>query len=728
MTNNRCAIYARYSSIDALTGEGLSRSITNQVKILSEYASEKGLEVYKVYTDYHVSGKNFDRPQIQELLKDADTGAFSTILVKDLSRFGRNYIEVGDFVDNVFPEKGLRFIAVNDNFDSFEYNDYLSIAVKNFMNAYYIKDIARKIRKTMALRAEKEPIMSTCYGYLIKNKKIEIYEPEAKIVRRIYKEYKNGSTTFEIRTRLKKEKIPKPKASRLLKSGKVDEFEKLSEERKYEWDKETIVRILTNPFYKGSARNFVSDKVKSSIKRNIIIENSRWAIIDAELWESIDRKGLEVRNMEVRERHLKRFIYCEKCLARRSLDKGSSCLSPIDSDGNDYYVCHGCGRRMPADILDSRIYDELLRKFKHIKNDPEAFIKNILYSVSKDNIVANEAIENKKCISKQVSQLFESFVNGEILESTYQKKMTEYKEEMIKVENYLKTVRIDAITETDVRNRVNRFLNLFYESEDKIAVIKENVSYSLYDPRNGSVKVILKLEDDFDSDNRLLASLVTPDEIKRSEFDLKSIIIDILQEHPYIKIKEILAYAQKTWTGFTYTSIKKALQHLEHENKVAIEGRSYICDTYHLVGQDEDFDYQGIKMCRAEKEVYKLTWGNQTLGYEDIAKIRDISTARVRDIFRRLRAKHAFDHEHFDKNIIQNGSFQSIYTDSRELTFTDEEFLSFVLENPSIKRRELVEHYGVSEGKIRAALERNNLVKPKRRLWQIKEDNNGISN
>ena len=139
----KVGIYARYSSVDILVGEdSQSRSIKNQIDILTKYANEHNFKIYKVYSDYHKSGAEMDRPGLQELLTDASEGNLNTILVKDLSRFGRNYMEVGNYIDNIFPSFGIRFISVNDNYDSLETKDDLAIALKNFIKID-LKDIKK---------------------------------------------------------------------------------------------------------------------------------------------------------------------------------------------------------------------------------------------------------------------------------------------------------------------------------------------------------------------------------------------------------------------------------------------------------------------------------------------------------------------------------------------------------------------------------------------------------
>lgn len=129
---NKTGIYARFSSIDtSKDGDSPSKSIQNQIAILSKYAENNNLNVVKVYADDNKTGSNMNRPMLQELLQDASIGKIDTILVKDLSRFGRNYMEVGQYIDRIFPAFNIRFISVNDNYDSASSKDDLTLALKN---------------------------------------------------------------------------------------------------------------------------------------------------------------------------------------------------------------------------------------------------------------------------------------------------------------------------------------------------------------------------------------------------------------------------------------------------------------------------------------------------------------------------------------------------------------------------------------------------------------------
>lgn len=713
MNNNMCAIYVRYSNIDVLNGEGLGRSIANQIEVLTKYANDNCFRIYKVYSDYHQSGKNFDRPMIKELLDDANCGFFKTILVKDLSRFGRNYLEVGQFIDEVFPEKGIRFIAVNDHFDSSRCSDYLSIAVKNFMNSYYLKDIARKIRRTMALRAEKEPIVSYHYGYWIKNKTITIDENEAVIVKRIFEEFQSGKELSEIAAGLVKDKVLSPRASRFLKYQRTDQFEALSEEKKYFWNYGTVKRILKDSFYTGTTVNFRKEShVRCSEKRNIVLENSHPAIITQEEFEQVDERRFTRANMDVIRESLNHIIYDEKVLGRNGCDRGRAGISPnVDEQGKVYYHNYHAKEDYPSDIMEHRIYDEVLLRHQYIAFHKEEVIKQYALELKGDNAELSRAIKEKAEKQELVSTIFERYMNGEIEESDYQKKMALLRTDLKNCETIIQNTKACMVDSEEMSIRVNRFLNLFYESEDMIKVIKEFVDFALYDPRDGSIDIVFKFETELGLPSKSMQALVHPDVIKGSEFNLQQMILEILTDTPNIKIATILEKVRKTWSGFTYTMVKKAMQKLEHQGKVEMEGDSRIIDGYRLVGQEEDFDYKGMRLNRSEKEVYKLLCDNPRLSYADIAKKRGFCESQARSVVISLRNKGAFvDEERFPRDFVPEGSIYTIFM--RIPDPKEEDFKKYIFEHPMQNRCEIAAGLNVHEGQVKRLLLKYGFTRP----------------
>lgn len=217
------ALYCRLSSDDELKGD--SNSIIHQKQILQDYALKNSLTPTEVYVDDGFTGTNFDRPDFKRLLSDVENDLVKTIIVKDLSRFGRNYLKVGYYTEILFPSKGVRFISVSDNLDTSakdEINDF--IPFKNIMNEWYAKDLSRKQRAVIKSKGNAGKRLSTrpIYGY----KKAEngdwiIDEPAAIVVRKIFDLYLKGYGPASIANYLFANKVKIPSLTGLQISDKT---------------------------------------------------------------------------------------------------------------------------------------------------------------------------------------------------------------------------------------------------------------------------------------------------------------------------------------------------------------------------------------------------------------------------------------------------------------------------------------------------------------------------
>ena len=207
------ALYCRLSRDDGSEGE--SNSIANQKKLLSKYAKEHGFGNTKFYVDDGFTGTNFNRPGFQQMLADMDMGYISTVIVKDSSRLGRNYLEVGKYTDYYFPEHNIRFIAINDCVDSDNGEDDFG-AFRNVMNEMYAKDISRKVRSSQRLRGNAgEPLSPPPYGYRKspENKKKWVIDLEAAdVVRKVFRLCMEGKGNETIARQLQNEKVLVPQA------------------------------------------------------------------------------------------------------------------------------------------------------------------------------------------------------------------------------------------------------------------------------------------------------------------------------------------------------------------------------------------------------------------------------------------------------------------------------------------------------------------------------------
>lgn len=299
------ALYCRLSSDDELKGD--SNSIIHQKQILQDYALKNSLTPTEVYVDDGFTGTNFDRPDFKRLLSDVENDLVKTIIVKDLSRFGRNYLKVGYYTEILFPSKGVRFISVSDNLDTSakdEINDF--IPFKNIMNEWYAKDLSRKQRAVIKSKGNSGKRLSTrpIYGY----KKAEngdwiIDEPSAIVVRKIFDLYLKGYGPASIANYLFANKVKIPSLTGL----------QISDTRNpYRWSKDSVAHILTCQDYCGDMINFK----RSNVDNLVIFPDKQEPIISREIFAEAQKLRLSkkpVRHSYSEPVLFSDFLRCADC-------------------------------------------------------------------------------------------------------------------------------------------------------------------------------------------------------------------------------------------------------------------------------------------------------------------------------------------------------------------------------------------------------------------------------
>ena len=277
------ALYCRLSSDDELKGD--SNSIIHQKQILQDYALKHSLTPTEIYVDDGFTGTNFDRPDFKRLLSDVENDLVKTVIVKDLSRLGRNYLKVGYYTEVLFPEKGVRFISIADNLDTSvndELNDF--IPFKNIMNEWYAKDLARKQRAVVKSKGNSGIRLATrpLYGY----KKAEngdwlIDEPTAAVVQKIFDLYLKGYGPASIANYLFANKVKIPSTIGLPKLN--------PEQNPYRWSKDTVAKILTYQDYCGDMINFK----RSDVDSLVIFPDRQEPIISREIFAEAQKLRLD---------------------------------------------------------------------------------------------------------------------------------------------------------------------------------------------------------------------------------------------------------------------------------------------------------------------------------------------------------------------------------------------------------------------------------------------------
>ena len=291
------ALYCRLSQEDEREGE--SNSISNQKIITKKFADDHNLHNCQYYVDDGYSGANFNRPGYKQMMDDVYAGKVGTVIVKDQSRLGRDYLQTGMLMEITFPQYDVRFIAVNDGVDSLNGDNDFS-GIKNYFNDFYARDTSRKIRAVQRAKGERgERVGSTiAYGYMKNpdNPKEIIPNPEtAPVVKRIFEMYSQGIGIRNICRIFEEEKILSPAVYGFKTKGSHAGFPDL--DRPYHWAQTSIRNMLSNRIYVGDTVNFKtytkSNKLKKKLinppEKVLIFENTHEAIIDRKTYDLVQK-------------------------------------------------------------------------------------------------------------------------------------------------------------------------------------------------------------------------------------------------------------------------------------------------------------------------------------------------------------------------------------------------------------------------------------------------------
>ena len=260
-------LYCRLSKDDDQQGESVS--IATQRAILSAHCQEHGYEINDVYIDDGYSGLNFDRPDFQRLISDIKAGKVNLVLTKDLSRLGRNYIMTGYYSEIFFPTQGVRYIALNDNYDS--NNSENDIApFKNILNEMYAKDISRKVKSAKRQQAKDGKVIGSQapYGYVIKNHKLMVDHEAAKVVQLIYELAGQGLGEVEICKQLELRKIEAPGYYK-EQHGIINSTYYRDKQQPYRWNSRTVHKILNDQVYLGYLETLKTETINCKTKQRV---------------------------------------------------------------------------------------------------------------------------------------------------------------------------------------------------------------------------------------------------------------------------------------------------------------------------------------------------------------------------------------------------------------------------------------------------------------------------
>lgn len=429
------ALYCRLSRDDGTESE--SNSIGNQKKLLSQKAKEMGLTDTKYYVDDGYTGTNFNRPGFQQLIDDIEIGLVSAVMVKDLSRLGRDYVSVGNYTDSYFPEHNIRFIAVNDAIDSDEGESEIA-PFKNILNEMYARDISKKIRSSHRLRGSMgEPLSQPPYGYMKspENKKKWIIDPEAAtVVKSIFKMCLDGKGNETIARELQENEVLIPMA--YWRSKGLNRGGKKTQTNPYKWCKTTIQKILSQQEYCGDIINFKT--YSKSFKNKTRYENSKenWAvfkdvnepIIDRETFETVQKFISKTKRRAPKKENGERsifngLIYCGDCHSKMRYHTSTSNKEIhyfTCSDNKVDYRGKCPGRHyVRADALEEVVKLELRRLVEMLEIDESYFAQLLLRKNDeereKDKKFLGSELQKAIARSNTVSQLYEKLYEDNVI-------------------------------------------------------------------------------------------------------------------------------------------------------------------------------------------------------------------------------------------------------------------------------------------------------------------------
>ena len=483
------ALYCRLSRDEGTESE--SNSIGNQKKLLSQKAKEMGLTDTKYYVDDGYTGTNFNRPGFQQLIDDIEIGLVSAVMVKDLSRLGRDYVSVGNYTDSYFPEHNVRFIAVNDAIDSDEGESEIA-PFKNILNEMYARDISKKIRSSHRLRGSMgEPLSQPPYGYMKspENKKKWIIDPEAAtVVKSIFKMCLDGKGNETIARELQENKVLVPMA--YWRSKGLNRGGKKTQTNPYKWCKTTIQKILSQQEYCGDIINFKTYSKSFKNKRRIENSKENWAvfkdvnepIIDRETFETVQKFISKTKRRAPKKENGERsifngLIYCGDCHSKMRYHTSTSnkeihyftCSdNKVDYRGN----CPG-RHYVRADALEEVVKLELRRLVEMLEIDESYFAQLLLRKNDEERekdkkfleSELQKAIARSNTVSQLYEKLYEDNVIGKVSDEWFVELSHKYEKERMDLKAKI----------ADTRHQIEELKNTNSEYEKFISAIRRFV-------------------------------------------------------------------------------------------------------------------------------------------------------------------------------------------------------------------------------------------------------------
>lgn len=486
------ALYCRLSKDDERQGESLS--IETQKSMLVRFAQENGLIPYEIYVDDGYSGLNFERPDFQRMIDDVATGKIGVVVVKDLSRFGRDHIVVGQYQEIYFPSKRVRFIALNDGIDTINSHSTDYAALKNVINEFYSRDTSRKIKAAFRARAKdgKYRSKSAPFGYLKDpaDHNHLIPDPEtAPVVAKIYELVLKGWGNHRIRDYLRETKVPVPSWYMHIRGIEDKSHMFPDEESKYIWRPDTLRLLIRNRVYCGDCVLCKSDtvfKTKQHFKTEesswITVENTHEPIVSRDTWERANEL-IAVKRRKYKDTlsgdlnifsGLLKCADCGKALSRRKYGSNSSHM---------IYVCgtyatygsHKCTQhKIFEEDLTTAITEDIRELFSQVKKDKAKLIDLLIKCKAKNTgktLNTKDAQYKRVCkrldeVNRLVDKLYEDSIAGRVNETNFTRLLGKYQQEQDNILAEKKKLESDTAAVREIRSDAEHFADALEQNGD----------------------------------------------------------------------------------------------------------------------------------------------------------------------------------------------------------------------------------------------------------------------
>ena len=482
MTNKITALYCRLSQDDMLAGE--SNSITNQKDILLRYAKENGFVNPQIYADDGYSGTNFDRPDFQRMKADIENGKVSTVIVKDLSRLGREYLQTGYYTEMFFPEHDVRFIAIHDNVDS-QHGDNDFAPFKNIINEFYAKDVSRKVRAVFKAKGQSGKHLATRapYGYKKSDEDKNVWvidEPAAAVVRKIFRLCIEGYGLRRIAKQLTDEGVPTPSAH-FAKMGTNGNNPVSSR-----WDHRAVRSILEKVEYAGHTANFKTSTKSYKCKKRIHFPKENWQIFenthepivsqhDFDLVQQLSQNKRKPQKSNV-PNPFSGIVFCADCGRKLYLHSRSEASAKSESlrcatYARQYNECSA--HYIRTCILKELVLGEINKLLVTVHNDEDAFVERSMEQSAAAHL--DEIKKAKKLITKDerrieeldrlFKRLYEDNVLGKIDDERFSQMSADYTGEQRRLREETAKLRT-LIDEKEQKNSdISHFLEIVRKYE-----------------------------------------------------------------------------------------------------------------------------------------------------------------------------------------------------------------------------------------------------------------------